>query len=121
MQDSWYSTKVDKIQAYADKHDTKCFYDTLKAIYGPTSSGSSPLNSAHGSTLLIEKKLILERWAEYFDSVLSRSAQTKDEAIARLPQVPISYNFDVFPTEKEVYKAIKQCPLTNSQGLLPYL
>ena len=116
MQDSWYSRKADEIQAYADKHETKRFYDALKAVYGPRFSGSSPLLSADGGTLLTEKKLILERWAEHFDSVLNRPAQINDEAIARLPQVPINHQLDVFPTEEEVHKAIKQMSTGKAPG-----
>ena len=43
MQDSWLRNKADVKQSYADRHDLKNFYDALKEVYGPTSSGSSPL------------------------------------------------------------------------------
>ena len=46
MQDNWLSRKADEIQSYADQNDNKNLYSTLKAIYGPASSGSSPLLSA---------------------------------------------------------------------------
>nr|XP_053628637.1 UDP-glucuronosyltransferase 3A1-like [Cherax quadricarinatus] len=62
------------------------FSDGLKEIYGPTTSGTSPLLSADGSTLLTDKEKILERWAEHFDSVLNRPSTINDEAIERLPQ-----------------------------------
>ena len=71
MQDAWVSAKADEIQSYADKHDYKRFYDALKAVYGPHSSGSSPLLDANGTKLLTEKTQILERWAEHFNSVLN--------------------------------------------------
>lgn len=46
MQDSnWFSKKADEIQGYADSHDVKRFYDALKAVCRPQSSGSSPLNA----------------------------------------------------------------------------
>ncbi|KAL8597031.1 hypothetical protein ACOMHN_050129 [Nucella lapillus] len=32
MQDSWLSAKAEEIQGYADRHDTKRFYDALKAV-----------------------------------------------------------------------------------------
>ena len=50
-----------EIQCYADRHDTKWFYDALKAVYGPQSSGSSPVLRPVGTTLFIEKRQILER------------------------------------------------------------
>ncbi|KAL8596595.1 hypothetical protein ACOMHN_034966 [Nucella lapillus] len=115
MQDSWLSAKADEIRGYADRHDTKRFYDALKAVYGPQTSGSSPLLSADGSTLLTDKKQILERWAEHFDSVFNRPAVINDEAIARLPQVAINTELDAQPSY-EVNKAIKQMTTGKAPG-----
>ena len=116
MHDSWLSAKADEIQGYADRHDTKRFYDALKAVYGPQSSGSSPLLSADGSTLLIDKKQILERWADHFNSVLNRPAVINDEAIACLPQMEINQDLDAPPSNEEVSKAIKQMTSGKAPG-----
>ena len=48
MQDSWLSAKAEEIHGYADRQDTKRFYDALKAVYVPQPSGSSRLLSADG-------------------------------------------------------------------------
>ncbi|KAL8568047.1 hypothetical protein ACOMHN_000271 [Nucella lapillus] len=116
MQDSWLSAKADEIQGYADRYDTKRFYDALKAVYGQQSSGSSPLLSADGSTLLTDKKQIFKRWAEHFDSVVNRPAVINDEAIARLPQVAINTELDAQPLYEEVNKAIKQMTTGKAPG-----
>lgn len=116
MQDSWLSAKADEIQGYADRHDTKRFYDALKAVYRPQSSRSSPLLSADGSTLLTDKKQILDRWAEHFNSVLNRPAAINDQAIAHLPQLAINTDLDIPPTYEEVNKAIKQMTTGKAPG-----
>ena len=116
MQDSWLSAKADEIQGYADRHDSKRFYDALKAVYGPQCSGSSPLLSADGNTLLTDKAQILERWAEHFNDVLNRPASINEEAIARLPQVETNHTLDNLPTEQEVQKAIKQLSCGKAPG-----
>ncbi|KAK3885594.1 hypothetical protein Pcinc_010186 [Petrolisthes cinctipes] len=85
MQDACLSNKTDEIQGFADRHDTKRFYDALKAVYGPPSCGSLPLLSADRTTLLKDKKENLERWAEHFYSVLNRPSTINNEDIARLP------------------------------------
>ena len=105
MQDSWLSNKADKIQGYADRNDMKKFYDGLEEIYGPTTSGSPPLLSADGSSLITDKDKILERWAEHFDSVLNRPSTINNEAINRLPQV--NESLDAMPTFDEILKAIR--------------
>ena len=56
MQDSWLSKKAEEIQSFADRKDMKKFHDALKTIYGPKSSGATPLLSADGSTLLTDKR-----------------------------------------------------------------
>ncbi|KAK3887593.1 hypothetical protein Pcinc_008297 [Petrolisthes cinctipes] len=116
MQDAWLSSKADEIQGFADRHDTKRFYDALKAVYGPPSCGSSPLLSADGTTLLKGKKEILERWAEHFDSVLNRPSSINNEVIARLPQVAINPDLDIPPSVEEVAKAFKQMSSGKAPG-----
>lgn len=116
MQDEWMSQKADTIQLYADMKDSKNFYSALKAIYGPTTSGSSPLLSADGNTLISDKEKVLERWAEHFDSVLNQPSTINDEAIARLPQVPVDDTLADPPTSEEVAKAIKRLSSGKAPG-----
>ena len=99
MQDNWYSKRAEEIQGNADNHDSKHFYDALKALYGPQTSGSSSLLSADGTQLLSEKKQTLERWAECFESVLNHPSTIKDEAITHLTQVETNQEMDNLPTE----------------------
>ena len=78
---------ADEIQSFADRKDMKKFFGALKTIYGPQSSGTYPLLSADGTSLLTDKEAALKRWAEHFDSFLNRSSSINDGAINRLPQV----------------------------------
>ena len=70
MQDSWMRKKADEIQSFADRKDMKKFFDALKIVYGPQSSGTTPLLSTDGTSLLTDKEAILKRWAEHFDGSL---------------------------------------------------
>ena len=105
MQDSWLSKKADEIQSFADRKDM--FFDALKTIYGPQSSGTTPLLCAKGTSLLTDKEAILKRWAGHFDSVLNRPSSINDEATNRLPQVECNPLLDELPTISETVKAIK--------------
>ena len=100
MQESWLSKTADEIQSFADRKDTKTFFDALKTIYGPQSSGTTP-------SLLTDKEAILKRWAEHFDGVLNRPSSINDEAISRLPQVECNPLLDELPTISETVKTIK--------------
>ena len=85
----------------------KKFFNALKTVYGPQSSGTTPLLSADGTSLLTDKGAILKRWAEHFDGVLNRPSSINDEAINRLPQVECNPLLDELPTVSETLKAIK--------------
>ena len=116
MQDSWLALKADEIQKYADTHDSKRFYDALKAVYGPESSSTSPLLNVDGTTRITDKPAILNRWTEHFCAVLNIPADINAEAIARLPQVKTNTDLDRPPSEEEVKKAIKQLSTGKAPG-----
>ena len=58
MQDSWLSKKADEIQSFADRKNMKKLFDALKTIYGPQSSGTTPLLNADETSLLNDKEAI---------------------------------------------------------------
>ena len=94
MQESWLRKKTEEIQSIVDRKDKRKFYDALKTIYGPKSSGAITLLSAVRNTLLTDKEAILERLAEHFNSVLNRSSSINEDAIDTLPQVEYNVLLD---------------------------
>ena len=61
MQDSCVSKRADVIQSFIDRKDMNKFFDALKTVYVPKSSGTTPLLSADGNSLLPDKEAILKR------------------------------------------------------------
>ena len=116
MQDSWIAAKADEIQKYADTHDSKRFYDALKAVYGQQSSSTSPLLNVGGTTRITDKPVIPYRLAEDFRAVPNRPAYINAKAIARLPQVETNTDLDRPHSEEEVNKAIKQLSTGKAPG-----
>ena len=116
MQDSWLSKKAEEIQSYAEGKDMKKFHDALKTINGQKSSGTTPLLSADGSTLLTDKDAILKRWAEHFNSVLSCQSSVNDNAINRLPQIECNVLLYEFQTVTETRKAIQHLSSGKAPG-----
>ena len=86
-------------------NDSRCFYNALKAIYGPQSSGSSPVLSTDGSTRYTDKDKILKRWAVHFNNVLNRPSSINEAAIARLPQAVPNMSLINTVSEDKVLKA----------------
>ena len=54
----------------------KC-HGALKMVYGPRSSGATPLLSADRSTLLTDKDAIMGNWVEHFKRLFNRSSAVK--------------------------------------------
>ncbi|CAH1277239.1 Hypp9517 [Branchiostoma lanceolatum] len=117
MQEDWLSKKADEIQSFADRKDSKRFYDAIRALYGPQRSSSFPLLSADGRTLITDRAKILERWAEHFEAVLNRPSTINNEAINRLPQIPVNEELDALPSLCETTKAITQMSSGKAPGL----
>ena len=87
----------------------KRFYDSLKCVYGPPISGSSPMLSADGSTLITDKTEIVDRWVEHFNGVLNWPSSINDEAIQRLPQVDVNPDLEIPPLWKRLPKLSSKC------------
>ena len=64
----------------------KKFHDALKGLWQKI-FGANPLLSTDENTLLTDKDVILERWAEHVNSVLNHPSTIKDNAINRLTQI----------------------------------
>ena len=116
MQDSWLTSKADEIQSFADRKDMKKRLDALKTVYGPQSSGTTPLLSADGTSLLTDNEAILKRWVEHFDSVLNRPSSINDDAIKILTQMECNLLLDEFQTVAETVKAIQLMSFGKNPG-----
>ena len=66
--------------------------------------------------MVTDREKILERWAEHFSGILNCPSAINDEAIARLPQVPVNTALDEPPSEAEVIKAIRGLPNGKAPG-----
>ena len=106
MQDDWYSNKAEEIQSYADSNNINDSYTSLKSVYGPQPSGSYPLLSSDGHSIITDRSKILDRWAEHFQAVLNHPSNVNNVAINRLEQFPINNSLAEPPQVSEVKKAI---------------
>ena len=116
MKEAWWSNKAQEIQAAADSHNLKAFYDGLNGIFGPTKSKTSPIDSKDGSTTLTDEAEILARWAEHFKGVLNQNSDVDWEVLNSLPQQPMRAELSTVPSQSEVLKAIKQLSMNKAPG-----
>ena len=109
IQYSWLSKKAEQIQFCADRKNTKKFHEALKTVYGPKSSGATLLLNEDGSTLLIDKDVILERGTELFNSVLNRPSTS----MAMLSEDGHRQSAMIFQPSRKPGKRFHICLLTK--------
>ena len=115
LKDAWWAAKADELQQYADRHDSKKFFEGLKTVYGPPSSKTTPIRDSEGN-LLTEKATILQRWAEHFNQLLNRPSSIDEQTIQDIPQRPLIESLDEPPTLPETIKAISQLQAGKAPG-----
>jgi hypothetical protein len=116
MKEKWWSTKAAEMQKAADRHDLKRFCEGLNAICGPRSSGSAPVRTRDGSTLITERSRILERWAEHFQSVLNQPSTFDRTVLDEIPQLETAQHLADIPSLVEVLKAIRRLQSGKAPG-----
>lgn len=116
IHDQWWEKKADEIQAFADSNNSKQFYNSIKSVYGPLKSRSTPLLSADGVTLIKDKAAIRERWKEPFSQLLNRPSSVDHTVLDHIPQRPVLEELDNTPSMEEAQKAIRQMSSGKAPG-----
>ena len=116
MQDQWWERKAEEVQHFADTNNSKQFFSAIKTIYGPSKSGTTPLLSSDGTTLIKDKQGINNRWKEHFSQLLNLPSLVDQSALDQIPQNPFIEKLDNPPTVEEVQKAIKQINAGKAPG-----
>ena len=85
VQDQWWRDKPAKVQDYSDTHNTKKSSSSLKTVFGPSASGSAPLLSSNGKTLIKDQEDLSKRWREHFSILLNRSSSVDSDTLNQIP------------------------------------
>ena len=93
MENNWWAENAAQIQSYANIDDTKSFYEALKGVYGPRHFSLHPVRNTDDD-LIMNKELILKRWAEYLQNLLSMVHTTDPGFPDDLPTLPIIPKLD---------------------------
>jgi hypothetical protein len=116
MHDTWWEKKAEEIQGFAEYNNSKQFFSSIKTVFGLAKSGTSPLLSADGATLIKDKAAINERWKEHFIQLLNLPSSVSQSALDEIPQQPPIEELDATPTLEEVQMAIKQMSCSKAPG-----
>ena len=116
MHDQWWERKAEEVERFAASNNSKQFFSFIKSVFGPSKSGSAPLLSAEGATLIKDKTGINNRWKEHFSQLLNRTSSFYQLSPDQIPQQPTHEDIDDLPFMDEVRKAIKQMNCGKESG-----
>ena len=94
-----------RIQAAADRGDTKSVYEGIRKAVGPTKRSISPLLSETGE-ILHSRNEQLSRWVQHFSLLYSTQNIVTNDALNRMDSLPMMDDLDSVPTTEELSKAI---------------
>ena len=117
IQNDWWLALAQRTQRYADTGESRAFYEALRAVYGPSHQMQAPLRSADGSTLLTDKKDILNRWAEHYGNLFGDTCSVDDISLESIQQLPVKWELDVPPSLDEVRSAVKKLKVHKAPGI----
>ena len=117
IQNDWWLALAQRTQHYADTGNSRAFYEALRAVYGPTHQIQAPLRSADGSTLLTDKKDILNRWAEHYGTLFSDTRSVEDASLDSIQQLPVKHELDEPPSFDEVQTAVRKTNSHKAPGI----
>ncbi|XP_076041920.1 uncharacterized protein LOC143025796 [Oratosquilla oratoria] len=116
IQNEWWIRLAGKIQGFADTGNQQEFYSVIKRAYGPQRNPTCPVKSADGARLIIDKKEILDRWAEHYQHHLNMGNPTDPTAFGTLPDIPSLPELDNMPTRREVHKLVTSLKNNKAAG-----
>lgn len=114
----WWTKKALEIQQLADSGGTRGFFDSTRAVYGPSYRCLTPLLSKDGLMLLKDKEAIANRWKEHYEDLLNSDTTPDMEALEKLPQQPINESLGEPPSLEDVQDAIRK--MKNNKAAGPY-
>lgn len=116
IQNDWWNAKAEEIQGYADRSESRNFFQAVRETYGPRSNATHPLRASQDNTLLKDEEAILDRWKEHFEQLLNRPSQATEDLVRNLPQNSVQEWMDEPPTANEVVTAIRAMRTNKASG-----
>ena len=106
LKNAWWADKAAELQQLADHNDTKGFYQSMRAIWGPRVNHPDQLLASDNSTLLTEKQDLLDRWTQHFRALLNVHTDINPNQADSMPQSPVQQWMVAIPTLDEVRLAV---------------
>ena len=105
--------KTEEIQRYADAGDQQYFHSALTQVYGPTDRSPAPVGLSNGTTLLIRINDILQRWQQYYSTLLCMNNPSNPGELRALAVFPEVESMVTPPKSTDMLQAINSLKTTE--------
>ena len=116
MENNWWLRKAEIMQQEADINNSAGFFKSLKEVYGPQAKTSSTLLSNDGTSVITEPSKLVDRWKEYFSTLLNAITDTDEIILNRITPYPQRQELDHAPSIDEIKAAINKTKMNKSPG-----
>ena len=116
MKDDWWNKKAEAVQDLAESGNPRAFFESLKEVYGPRHSVTSPLYKNLETVLLTNKVDVMDRWKEHFQDLLNRPSSTDPNALNNKDKLPCNADMNIPPSLEEIEDAIKSLKNGKAPG-----
>ena len=103
------------IQLSADCGNISAMYDSMKKVFGPSTTKTTPLKSTTRDIITDQGKQ-MERWAKHYQELYSRESSFTDSAVKSTHSLPISEELDVPPSVEELSKTMDSLACGKAPG-----
>jgi hypothetical protein len=108
IKNDWWTEQSQKMQSFADRRQSKEFFDSLKVIFGPIIRPVQTVIDSKCGQKMTQTSDILSVWKSHFSTLLNQHATIDWECLNNLPQQPIKSTMDTPPTVTEMKLAMSQ-------------
>ena len=116
MENNWWLHKAEAMQKQADENNSAGFFKSLKEVYGPQAKMSNTLLSRDSSTVITEPSQLVERWGDYFNTLLNAVTDTEEDILQSITPFPQHQELEQVPTVEEVREAITKTKMNKAPG-----
>ena len=117
MENNWWLKKAEDMQKQAEENNSAGFFRSLKEVYGPRAQMTNTLLSEDGNTTLTQPKHLIQRWREYFGTLLNVESNTDEEILSHIIILPQQMDLNDPPTLGEIKEAIDKTKMNKSPGI----
>ena len=116
IKNEWWSRQAEKMQGFADRRQSKEFYESIKAVFGPRVQSTTTMTDDKTGATCSQPSEVMQIWRNHFNGLLNRPCNVDWTTVNSVPQQPIKAHLSDKPDIDEVQRALAQLRSGKTAG-----